>query len=101
MRIILRYMTFRKLLEIRGVPVRWNRCSFFRAQSAPGRVNKAGRVPESQTPGGEITDPWGKKHLSRSPFFHWKKSEELEACAEESAKLDEKMLRIRERIARD
>lgn len=26
---------------------------------------------------------------------------ELEACAEESAKLDEKMLRIRERIARD
>ena len=28
-------------------------------------------------------------------------AKELEACAEESAKLDEKMLRIRERIARD
>ena len=28
-------------------------------------------------------------------------AKELEACAEESAKLDEKMLRIRERIAAD
>lgn len=36
-----------------------------------------GRVPESQTPGGEITDPRGKKHLSRSPFFHWKKSDRI------------------------
>ena len=28
-------------------------------------------------------------------------AKELEACAEESAKLDEKMLQIRDRIARD
>ena len=39
------------------------------------------------------------------PFFEkWTAEElakELEACAEESAKLDEKMLRIRDRIAKD
>ncbi len=67
MRIILRYMTFRKLLEIRGVPVRWNRCSFFRAQSAPGRLIKgeSGAIACFKYPGRRRMADRGGEHGHR------------------------------------
>ncbi len=42
-----------------------------------------------------------KEHENLDPQTADMLAEELEACAEESARLDERMLRVRERIAQN
>ena len=42
-----------------------------------------------------------KEHENLDPQIADKLADELEACAEESARLDERMLRVRERIAQN